>query len=118
MEAKAGVARPEGLEPPTIGLEIRCSIRLSYGRGWLDRKGEQVYRRGRRNAPADRPQLNAPAEALGGGTPAAAPGTHRRGSVIRTAAAHRPGKASAPEAESAPRRAVSTPTQSQRPGEA
>ena len=25
-------ARPEGLEPPTDGLEIRCSIRLSYGR--------------------------------------------------------------------------------------
>jgi hypothetical protein len=25
--------RPGGLEPPTDGLEIRCSIRLSYGRG-------------------------------------------------------------------------------------
>jgi hypothetical protein len=24
--------RPEGIEPPTLGLEIRCSIRLSYGR--------------------------------------------------------------------------------------
>jgi hypothetical protein len=24
--------RPGGLEPPTDGLEIRCSIRLSYGR--------------------------------------------------------------------------------------
>jgi hypothetical protein len=24
--------RPEGFEPPTDGLEIRCSILLSYGR--------------------------------------------------------------------------------------
>ena len=28
----ASLVRPEGLEPPTGGLEIRCSIRLSYGR--------------------------------------------------------------------------------------
>ena len=25
-------ARPAGLEPATLGLEIRCSVRLSYGR--------------------------------------------------------------------------------------
>ena len=31
VELKKG-ARPEGLEPSTYGLEIRCSIRLSYGR--------------------------------------------------------------------------------------
>jgi hypothetical protein len=26
------VARPEGLEPPTLWFEARCSIQLSYGR--------------------------------------------------------------------------------------
>ena len=29
------VTRPEGLEPSTYGLEIRCSIRLSYGRNCI-----------------------------------------------------------------------------------
>ncbi len=29
-EIKKKLAGVEGLEPPTLGLEIRCSIRLSY----------------------------------------------------------------------------------------
>lgn len=24
--------RPEGLEPPALGSEVRCSVQLSYGR--------------------------------------------------------------------------------------
>ena len=32
MIEKEKVARPEGLEPPTLCLEGRRSIRLSYGR--------------------------------------------------------------------------------------
>ena len=34
------LARPAGLEPATSGLEIRCSIRLSYGRNVYDQPDE------------------------------------------------------------------------------
>src|SRR5450755_1237694 len=30
-------ARPAGLEPATLGLEGRCSIRLSYGRSFINK---------------------------------------------------------------------------------
>src|SRR5437867_8716252 len=32
---RSELARPEGLEPSTPGLEGRCSIQLSYGRVWV-----------------------------------------------------------------------------------
>ncbi len=35
------VARPEGVEPPTLGTEIRCSIQLSYGRPIKIKKNEK-----------------------------------------------------------------------------
>ena len=33
MFKRNNLARPAGLEPATYGLEVRCSIQLSYGRG-------------------------------------------------------------------------------------
>lgn len=33
-----GKIRPEGFEPPTYGLEIRCSIQLSYGRVFVSQR--------------------------------------------------------------------------------
>jgi hypothetical protein len=35
--------RPEGLEPSTYGLEIRCSIRLSYGRRYFSVQLARVW---------------------------------------------------------------------------
>ena len=32
MQPVDSLVRPEGLEPPTLGSEVRCSIQLSYGR--------------------------------------------------------------------------------------
>ena len=32
MQPIDSLVRPEGLEPPTLGSEVRCSIQLSYGR--------------------------------------------------------------------------------------
>ena len=39
------MARPGGLEPPTTGLENRCSIRLSYGRANGSGNWYRVYTR-------------------------------------------------------------------------
>ena len=65
------MARPEGIEPPTLCLEGRRSIRLSYGRvasidsksfiaSWsIILRALTLYRRGRRSIPTE-PQANSP----------------------------------------------------------
>ena len=40
-------ARPGGFEPPTYGLEVRCSIQLSYGRVWVSSIWAAAPRTGR-----------------------------------------------------------------------
>lgn len=40
-------ARPEGFEPSTCGLEVRCSIQLSYGREWTGHCYHSPRREGR-----------------------------------------------------------------------
>jgi hypothetical protein len=42
----SGGTRPAGFEPATVGLEIRCSVRLSYGRNVLLDKDFILERRG------------------------------------------------------------------------
>jgi hypothetical protein len=46
MIEKEKVARPEGLEPPTLCLEGRRSFQLSYGRVSTHFNGETAGRRG------------------------------------------------------------------------
>jgi hypothetical protein len=43
-EAHAGMARPEGLEPPTYRFEACCSVQLSYECDMAERFGRRYYR--------------------------------------------------------------------------
>lgn len=44
------MARSEGFEPPALGIEIRCSIQLSYERLMTPVLGHEPNRRGHRLA--------------------------------------------------------------------
>src|SRR5262245_31745587 len=46
LQERGRLARPEGFEPPTCGLEGRCSIQLRYGRAEFDGPTELVGARG------------------------------------------------------------------------
>lgn len=51
------MARPGGLEPPTCGLEISCSIRLSYGRFKGDSRRDINPGRTETQGPAMEPRI-------------------------------------------------------------